>query len=210
MEAFMYRFHPQWVRAHELVRDGALGGLRAVETFFSYSNDDPRNIRNRTETGGGALLDIGCYAISLSRFLYGYEPARVVGRMERDPRFGTDRLTSAILDFGSGTSTFTCATQLEPHQRVQIFGERGRIEIEIPFNAPADRRTRIWLQRGTSVEELGFDSCNQYVRQGESFAHAILRDTPGPTPLDDAVANMTVIDAVTESASSRQWVAVRQ
>ncbi|MGZ3676222.1 MAG: Gfo/Idh/MocA family protein, partial [Ktedonobacterales bacterium] len=136
MEAFMYRFHPQWQRARELVQDGRIGELRTIQTVFSYFLDDATNIRNRAEAGGGALYDIGCYAISVPRFIFGAEPQRVSAIAEFDPRFGTDRLVSAMLDFGRGTATFTCGTQLSPYQRVTIFGTQGHIEIEIPFNAP--------------------------------------------------------------------------
>lgn len=205
MEAFMYRHHPQWQRARELVRDGAIGALRTIQTAFSYFNDDAENIRNRKEIGGGALMDIGCYPISLSRFLFESEPRRVSGIVEQDPRFGTDRLSSAIMDFDRGTSLFTCSTQLAPYQRVNIFGDAGRIEIEIPFNAPPDRPCRLWHQHNGIIEELTFDVCDQYGIQGDLFSRAILNDTPVPTPIEDAVANMKVIEAIFRSAGSGGW-----
>lgn len=208
MEAFMYRFHPQWRRTKELVEDGAIGELRTVQSFFSYSNLDPGNIRNRPEMGGGGLMDIGCYNLSLSRYLYGREPHRIHGTVELDPDFGVDRLASGTLDFGSGTATFTCGTQLAPHQRVNVHGSLGRIEIEVPFNAPPDRRCRIWLQRGSEVEEIVFEIVDQYALQAEAFARAALDDTQVPTPLDDAVANMRAIEAVFESSRTGAWVSL--
>ena len=207
MEAFMYRLHPQWQRAKTLVADGAIGPVRAVHTWFSYFNVDPQNVRNIKEWGGGALMDIGCYGISVARFLAG-EPRRVSARMDFDPRFGTDRVTSAILDCGDAAGTFTCATQIARRQRVDIGGADGTIEIEIPFNAPIDRPCRIFLQRGQQVEPITFDVCNQYTIQGDAFSVAILRDTDVPTSLDDAVANMRVIDAIVESAARSTWVDV--
>jgi predicted dehydrogenase len=204
MEAFMYRFHPQWQTARRLVREGRIGELRTIHTDFSYFNDDPHNIRNKLEMGGGALMDIGCYAISLSRFIFEDEPARVLGHIERDPATQVDRLTSAVLEFAAGTATFTCGTQLVPYQRVNIFGTTGRIEIEIPFNAPSDRPCRMWLQTsgesGDKVEELRLDTCNQYTLQADAFGRAVLDDQPVPTPLSDAVANMRVIERVVASA----------
>ncbi len=200
MEAFMYRFHPQWRRAKALVDDGAIGTLRTVESFFSYYNDDPDNIRNMAEIGGGALMDIGCYCISLSRFLFDAEPQQVWGVMEEDPRFGIDRLTSGLLQFEAGTATFTCATQLVPRQRVNAIGTEGRIEIEIPFNAPPDRPCRLWHERDGRTEEIVVDATNQYTVQAEAFARAVLDDAPVPTPLEDAVANMRVIDAIRQGA----------
>lgn len=205
MEAFMYRHHPQWQRARELVRDGAIGELRTIQTAFAYFNDDAQNIRNQKEIGGGALMDIGCYPISLSRFLFESEPRRVSGIVERDPRFGTDRLSSAIMDFDRGTSLFTCSTQLAPYQRVNIFGGTGRIEIEIPFNAPPDRPCRLWHQHGGTIDEVTFDVCDQYGIQGDLFSRAILDDMPVPTPIEDAVANMKVIEAIFRSAGSGDW-----
>ena len=206
MEAFMYRFHPQWQRTLALVREGRLGELRTVQTFFSYYLDDPDNIRNQREAGGGALLDIGCYAISAPRFLFGAEPRRVFGVIEEDPRFQTDRLVSGTLDFAAGTATFTCGTQLAPHQRVTVAGTRGLIELEIPFNAPPDRPCRIWLQTDAGREEILTPAANQYTLQGDAFARAIQEDAPVPTPLADALANMRVIEALRESASLGRWV----
>jgi predicted dehydrogenase len=205
MEAFMYRFHPQWQTARELVHAGRIGQLRTIQTFFCYHNADPRNIRNQRDIGGGALMDIGCYAVSLSRFIFAAEPVRVLGHVERDPALGVDRLTSAVLEFYQGTSTFTCSTQLAPYQRVNIFGTTGRVEIEIPFNAPVDRPTRIWLQRGPVAEEMPFDTCNQYTLQTDAFARAVLDDAAVPTPLADAVANMRVIERVLASAEQGGW-----
>jgi predicted dehydrogenase len=208
MEAFMYRHHPQWQRAKELVTTGAIGELRTVQSFLAYSNLDPNNIRNQVEHGGGGLMDIGCYNISLSRFIFGQEPTRVCAMVEYDPRFHTDRLVSAMLDFRSGTATFTCSTQLSPYQRVNILGTTGRIEIEIPVNAPADRPCRIWHAHDSTIDELVFEVCNQYTLQGDIFSRAIIDNTPVPTPLADAVANMRVIDAVVQSGGEGRWVTV--
>jgi predicted dehydrogenase len=206
MEAFMYRHHPQWQRAKQLACEGSIGDLKTIQTFFSYHNDDPANIRNMAEIGGGGLMDIGCYCISLSRFVFDAEPKRVLGILEYDPDFKTDRLASGVLDFGTGTSTWTCSTQLAAYQRVNIMGTEGRVEIEIPFNAPHDQACRIWHQRGAKVEEIVFDVVDQYGLQGDLFSLAVLNDTPVPTPLGDAVANMKVIEAVVRSAETGAWV----
>lgn len=206
MEAFMYRFHPQWQRTLALVRDGRIGEPRTVQTFFSYYLDDPNNIRNQLAAGGGALMDIGCYAISAPRFLFGSEPSRVLGAIEEDPTFQTDRLVSGVLDFEQGTATFTCGTQLAPHQRVTVVGTRGLIEIEIPFNAPPDRACRIWLQTDAGREEISLPAADQYTLQGDACARAILDDTPVPTPLADALANLRVIEAIRQSADRGTWV----
>jgi predicted dehydrogenase len=206
MEAFMYRHHPQWRKAKELVEGGQIGDLRAIQTFFSYHNVDPHNIRNMADIGGGGLMDIGCYCISLSRWIFDAEPERVLGIVEYDPTFKTDRLASGILDFGRGTSTWTCSTQLSPFQRVNIFGTEGRVEIEIPFNAPPDRPCRMWHERGDEVKEIVFDVVDQYTIQGDLFSLAILNDTQVPTPLEDAVANMKVIEAVVRSGETGTWI----
>lgn len=208
MEAFMYRFHPQWHRARQLVAEGAIGELRTIQAHFSYWNVDPQNIRNQGDMGGGGLMDIGCYCISFGRWLFASEPRRVMGLVERDPSFGTDRLASGLLDFGRGTASFTCSTQLSPYQRVNVFGTEGRIEIEIPVNAPPERPAHLWHQRGSTVEEITVEPCDQYTLQGDAFARAILDDTPVPTPLEDALDNMRVIEAVVLSARDNTWVSI--
>ncbi|MEO7913435.1 MAG: Gfo/Idh/MocA family oxidoreductase [Roseiflexaceae bacterium] len=205
MEAFMYRHHPQWQRARQIVSAGGIGALRTIQSIFSYYNDDPSNVRNQADIGGGGLMDIGCYNISISRFIFDAEPQRVCGIVEYDPTFKTDRLASGMLDFGSGTATFTCSTQLASYQRVHIFGDTGRIEIEIPFNAPPDKPCKIWHQHAGGIEEIVFDVCDQYTLQGDALAHAILNDTPVPTPIEDAVANMAVIEALVRSSKSGTW-----
>ncbi|MCI0337424.1 MAG: Gfo/Idh/MocA family oxidoreductase [Acidobacteria bacterium] len=209
MEAFMYRLHPQWQHTKKLVKEGGIGELRTIQSIFSYFNNDAGNIRNKAEIGGGGLMDIGCYNISLSRFIFNAEPQRVLGTVEYDPDFKTDRIASGILVFAGGTSTFTCSTQLAPYQRVNILGTEGRIEIEIPFNAPPDSMCRIWHQHGSQIEPIEFAVCDQYTIQGDLFSQAVLNDTPVPTPLEDAVANMKVIEAVFESGRSGRFEKVR-
>ncbi len=206
MEAFMYRHNLQWQAARRLVREGKIGELKTIQSFFSYFSDDPKNIRNIPENGGGGLMDIGCYNISVARFIFGSEPQRVLGLVEFDPKLKTDRLSSAILDFGTGHATFTCSTQLANYQRVNIFGTTGRIEIEIPFNAPEDRPCRVWFQNGPKTEELDLPIADQYTIQGDLFSQAIFNDTPVPTPIQDAVENMRVIEAVLESSRTKAWV----
>jgi predicted dehydrogenase len=205
MEAFMYRHHPQWGKAKELTTSGDIGDLKTVQSFFSYNNRNPDDIRNQADIGGGGLMDIGCYCISLARFLFDAEPQRVFGAIEYDPEFKIDRLTSGVLDFGRGTSTFTCATQLAPYQRVNIFGTRGRVESEIPFTAPPDRPCHLWHQTESGTEEITFPICDQYTLQGDLFSEAILNDTAVPTPLTDALANMKAIAAVIASATTGVW-----
>jgi len=206
MEAFMYRHHPQWRKAKQLVVEGEIGELRTIQTFFSYYLVDPDNVRNMADIGGGGLMDIGCYCISLSRFIFDAEPKRVASTIEYDPVFGTDRLASAVMDFGSGTATWTCATQLTPSQRVSIYGTEGRVEIEIPFNAPPDRPCRMWHERDGQIQEIVLEICDQYTIQGDLFSLAVIDDTPVPTPLADAVANMKVIEAVRDASESGAWV----
>ncbi len=207
MEGFMYRLHPQWRRARDLVVAGGIGKLRTIQSFFSYWNVDPNNIRNNAAIGGGGgMMDIGCYCVSLARWLFEAEPVRVAGMAEMDPAFRVDRLASGLLDFGHGTATFTCATQLSPYQRVNIFGTEGRIEIEIPFNAPPDKPCRLWHQRGAAIEEIRFEICDQYSIQGDLFARAILEDTAVPTPIEDAVANLKVVENLLASAQAGTWL----
>jgi predicted dehydrogenase len=208
MEAFMYRHHPQWQDAKRRVDSGEIGEPTTIQSFFSYFNDDPDNIRNRADIGGGGLMDIGCYCVSLSRFIFGTEPGRVCGFMDLDPRFGTDRLFSGMMDFSGRVATFTCSTQLAPYQRVNILGTRGRIELLIPFNAPPDKPSQIILQRdGHEFPEqtITFGVCDQYTLQGDLFAQSILNNTPVPTPLTDAWANMHTMEVLLQSARDEGW-----
>jgi predicted dehydrogenase len=209
-EAFMVRSHPQWLRARELVRDGRIGELRAMTGAFSYFNTDPANIRNVTAMGGGALMDIGCYLVNTSRFIFGREPDRVIGAIDRDPVMQVDRLTSMILDYGGLHLVGTCSMQMVPHQQIQILGTRGRIEIGIPFNAPPDRPCQIVVDTGADLfgggqQRIEFPTCNQYTIQGDLFSTAILQRTPAPEPLEDSVRNMEWIEAIFRSAESGQW-----
>ena len=214
-EAFMIRSYSQWLRLRELLNERRIGELRSVMGFFSYFNNDPANIRNRVEWGGGGLMDIGCYLIHASRFAFAQEPERVIGLIDRDPAMHVDRLTSCILDFPSGQSIFTCSTQLVPYQRVQFFGTHGRIEIEIPFNAPPDRPTRLYIDSsgdlfGGEITTETFPASDQYTLQGDAFSKAVLENTEVPVPVEDAIRNMAVIEAVFASARSGQWEAPRR
>jgi predicted dehydrogenase len=206
-EAFMVKTHPQWLRTQEIVRSGGIGRLHAISGVFSYFNRDPKNVRHSVEWGGGGLLDIGCYPITMSRFIFGEEPIRVAGVLERDPDFGTDRLSSAILEFPSGQSIFTCSTQGAYFQRMHFLGTAGRVEIEIPWNAPNDRPCRIsigdLMGGAPKVEE--FPIVDQYTIQGDEFSRAIRGERDVPVPLQDSIANMAVIEAIFRAADSGTW-----
>ncbi|HXY26317.1 MAG TPA: Gfo/Idh/MocA family oxidoreductase [Candidatus Acidoferrum sp.] len=209
-EAFMVKTHPQWFRTRELIRSGNIGELRAIVGTFSYFNRDPKNVRNVLEWGGGGILDIGCYPITTSRWIFGAEPVRVMGLVERDPEMRIDRLASAILDFPAGHAVFVCSTQLVHHQRMQFLGTKGRIKLKIPFNAPNDRPCEIFVDDGRDVFGSGttkevIPTCDQYTVQGDAFSRAIREGGEVPVPLEDAIANMAVIEAVFRSAESGNW-----
>jgi predicted dehydrogenase len=206
MEAFMYRLHPSWLAARRLVAEGRIGRLVAVQSWFSYFNEDPANIRNIAVAGGGALYDIGCYCVNLSRMLFGAEPTRVQASIRRDPATGTDVVTSAILDFPDGTASFTCSTRSEDDQRVEIYGSDGRISIGIPFNIPPDRPTEVHLVAGGDppvaphVETFSFPVADPYAVEAEHFAAAVLDGMPVPLPPEDSVANLRVMERVFAAA----------
>ena len=206
MEAFMYRLHPSWLAVRELVASGRIGRLVAVQSWFSYHNDDPSNIRNILEAGGGALYDTGCYNVNLSRMLFGSEPDRVEAIIVRDPVGGTDIVTSGVLGFADGIASFTCSTRAETDQRVHIYGATGRITVEIPFNIPPDRPTRVFVTAGgdppvaPDTDTLTFAAADPYTVEAEAFATAVLHDRPVPVPPADAIANLRVIDAIFRAA----------
>ncbi len=206
MEAFMYRLHPSWVAVREIVQSGRIGRLAAVQSWFSFYNDDPANIRNIRAFGGGALYDIGCYNVNLSRMLFDGEPDDVVATVLRDPETGVDVLTSAILRFGDGQAALTCSTRAEDDQRVHVYGTTGRIEVAIPFNIPPDRPTTITVAAGgtpptdPAVEILQFPAADPYTVEAEAFARAVLDGEPLPTPASDAVANLRVMESIFRAA----------
>jgi predicted dehydrogenase len=213
-EAFMVRQHPQWQEARKRVRAGALGELRAIQCFFSYFNLDPKNVRNQADIGGGGLLDIGCYPVVVARYLFEAEPERAVALIERDPKFGVDRLTSGIVDFGSGRRLdFTVATQTVPYQRVDVIGTKARIEVAIPFNAPQGKSLRIYVDRGqklagASAKSVVLPAADQYKLQGEAFSRAVRGLEPLAYGIEDAIRQMRVLDALFRSAETGRWEAV--
>jgi predicted dehydrogenase len=212
-EAFMVRTHPQWVRAMDICQSGRLGDVRAYLAAFSYFNSDPDNIRNIAAYGGGALMDIGCYLVTTSRLVFGELPRRVACLMERDPVSGVDTFTSMLLEYPSGHAAGTCSTRLVAHQRVQVFGTRGRLEIEIPFNAPPDRPCRLFVDDGrdvfgTGIETVDIPTCDQYTIQADLFAQAVQQNTEVPWPLERSLENMRIVEALFEAGKTQKWIEV--
>jgi predicted dehydrogenase len=208
MEAFMYRLHPQWKRVRDLIKVGEIGDVHGVNVFFSYNNHDPANIRNRKEVGGGALYDIGCYAVSSARFILDSEPERVVSHIVRDPDLGTDILTSALIDFGGPRATFTVGTQSAPCQRVDVLGSKGSLTVHLPYNMYPDVPAKVTVTTGVGSREIQFPVTDQYAELFDQFSLAVLEDRPVPTPPQDAVENQKVLDAIFRSAETGQWESV--
>ena len=209
-EAFMVRTHPQWLRAIDIGRSGRLGPVTSHLGYFSYYNDDPADIRNIAATGGGALMDIGCYLLMTARMIFAEEPRRVMAIIERDPDSTVDILTSMMLDFPSGQAIGTCSTRMAPYQRVHVSGSRGRLEIELPFNAPNDRPCRLRIDGhgdlfGEEIETIEIDTCDQYRIQADTFSRAILDDTDVAYPLEQSLENMRLIEALVRSSQTGQW-----
>jgi predicted dehydrogenase len=213
-EAFMVRNHPQWLAVRDLVRSGRIGELRVVAGHFAYFKRDPNDVRSVLEWGGGGLMDVGCYPITMTRWLFGEEPEAVIGLIDRDPELRVDRIASALMRFSAGRqATFTCAMQLAHYQRMQLHGTSGRIEVQIPFNAPNDRSTRIFVDDGRelgdrSAEAIEFPVVDQYTLQGDAFSAAIRGERDVPVSVEDAIGNMAVIDAIFRSADSGRWEAL--
>jgi predicted dehydrogenase len=210
-EAFMVRHHPQWLKARELAQSGRLGTLRAIQSLFSYYNVDPKNVRNIADIGGGAIYDIGCYPVVTARFIFGAEPVRCMAVIDRDPKFRTDRLASAVVDFGKGRHlTFTVSTQATPYQRVHILGDKARLEVEIPFNAPQGGAMKLYLDNGkqlgdASAKAIKLPKADQYQLQGEHFSRVVRGTEKLVFGVDDAVKQARVLDAIFRSAESGHW-----
>jgi predicted dehydrogenase len=207
----MVRHHPQWQQVRELVRSGRLGTVSAIQCLFTYHNVDPDNVRNMADIGGGALYDIGCYPIVVARYIFAAEPVRVMGLIDRDPEFRTDRLTSGLIDFGEGRHlTFTVSTQLTPYQRVNILGTKARLAVEIPFNAPQGEAVNLYLDNGrkladASARRIRIAKVDQYRLQAEAFGRAVRGEEPLEFGVDDAILQARVLDAVFRSAKSGRW-----
>lgn len=213
-EAFMVRTHPQWIKARELTSSPDFGKLRAVQGFFSYNNVDPSNIRNSFDKGGGGVWDIGCYPVNTSRFLFREEPRRVMALMEYDPKFQTDILASAILDFPTGQATFISSTQISPYQRMLAVGTKKHLEVKIPFNSPSERPTEIYYDNSNvnakGRKKIIIDTCNQYTLEGDAFSRAIIDNSEVPVPLEDSLRNTEVLTALFRSAKSGKWVSITE
>ena len=209
-EAFMVKTHPQWLEARDRVNRGELGDLRLIQGMFSYYNADPENIRNIPEMGGGGMWDIGCYCVTMSRFMFGEEPVRVMALLEFDPAMKTDRLGSVLMEFPSGQSQFAVSTQLVPYQRMHMFGTRGHLEVMIPWNAPSDRPCKVIQDEGDKFMEQvtvhTFPTVDQYTLMGDAFSRAIMEGTEVPVPLEDGWHNTRVLTAIFESAERGEWV----
>jgi predicted dehydrogenase len=208
LEAFMVRFHPQWLRAREIIRSGELGEIRAINGIFTYFNADPTNVRNQADIGGGGIMDIGCYPVTAARFLFEAEPERVVSLVERDPGFGTDRLASVLADFGNGRQlSLICSTQAARHQGLLVLGTKGKLEIAMPFTPPIGPTTLI-IEAGGELRSETLPDCDQYTEQAETFALAVLGEKPLPWDVEDAIASMKVLDAMVASEKSGTWSTV--
>lgn len=202
----MYRFHPQWIKAKELIASGTIGEVGSISSSFSFYDDDPNSIVNIKDLGGGSLMDIGCYSLSLSRYIFNSEPLAVSAIIDYDPKTKVDLQASGILEFKQGTSTFFSSIRLGDHQSARIFGTKGSIEFELPFNPPIDRPSKIWIHKENGTETIPFEICNQYTLQVDAFALSVLNNTPVPTPLQDAVNNMVLLEKLRESHEKGQKV----
>ena len=205
MEAFMYKFHPLWIHVKNIIDTKQIGDITYIHTSFSYNNPSKTNIRNIKEYGGGAMMDIGCYAVSVPRFLLGREPEKTVSLINRHPDFGTDILSSAIMDFGTSRSTFTVGTLSDAHQRVEITGTAGKITIPIPFNTFVDVRSTITITNSIGERTVEFAPADQYGIMFDVFAKTVINDHPVPVNAMDALLNQKVVDAIFRSGESDAW-----
>ena len=207
-EAFMVRYASQWVETLARVKKGEIGEVRAIQVMFTYFNRDPKNVRNMQGIGGGGLLDIGCYPITIARYIFGADPLRAAATIDIDPKFKVDRLAGGLLEFSKGRHlSFTVSTQLAPYQRVHIMGTKGRIEIEMPFNAPPDKPNRYFVQ-GMAMNEgewVEIPVIDQYTQQAEAFGRAIRKKQKLQWGIEDAITNMKIIDALFKSGKSGRF-----
>ena len=208
MEAFMYKHHPQWLRAKEIVESGEIGEVQTIHCYFSYDNKDPKNIRNVLEFGGGALLDIGVYAVSSARWIFEKEPTKVVALLNRDERFKVDTLVSGILDFDGKSALFSVATQAFPTQNVEVYASAGTIFVEVPFNTYPDVPGHLHVRTTIGTRDVYLGPADHYLLEFEHFARAIREKKSISSFEEDSLNNMKTIDALFKSAEESDWVPV--
>lgn len=208
MEAFMYKLHPQWIKVKELITDGAIGKLKFIQSSFSFFDDNPKSIVNTKEYGGGSLYDIGCYPVSVSRFLFDDQPKLICANMEIDPNLGIEVTTNCILEFENGRSQFFSSIRMKDNQNVKIFGTEGIIELVLPFNPLPNKQAEIILIKNETKEIIKVDSCNQYEIEVSLFSKSIIENTEPPVSIYDSLNNMLVIDKIFESANYNKKIII--
>jgi len=221
-EAAMVRVHPRWLAARELIRKGKIGDLTAFVGTFGYDlprkdKDKKDNVRYDPNMGGGVLLDVGFYPVTMSRFCFDDEPTAVIAQMERDSDAGVgaavDVLTSAMLRFPRGHAVFTCGMHLAPQQRAQILGSKGHLDLLHAWNPASDQPSQLVVETGgrlevSAAERIEFPAVDQYTILAQLFARAAATGGPAPIPLEDSIKNMAVLDALRRSAASGRWETV--
>jgi predicted dehydrogenase len=199
-EAFMIPHHPQWPRVRALVADGALGEIVHVAAAFAIdTGDEPQNIRNRRETGGGGLRDIGVYAIGGPRYALGQEPANWTARVVWEN--GVDIHVEAQADLGPARLAIRTSMRAAPWQEVVIHGTRGLLRMTAPFNPDVFAAPRLELRRSgreTLVET--FPGALQYVLQVEAFGETMRTGAPYVVPLEFSRGTQAAIDAILAAA----------
>ena len=200
MEAFMYKHHPQWIKTKKMIDNGDIGILKVIQSSFSFFDNKPESIVNNKALGGGSLMDIGCYPISVARFLFDAEPIKILANIDYHPQFKVDSIASGILEFKEGYSTFFSSIHLAYNQQVKIFGTTGIIEFDVPFNPSNTVPSKIFYTKNEQKPEtIEFEICDQYTLQADAFASAIMKDKDVSTSLEDAVNNMVVIERMLEA-----------
>ena len=208
MESFMYRFHPQHQRVRALIEAGAIGDVVEVRTHLSVdimNPPDPNNIRMKPNLGGGALLDMGCYIISVARMLYATEPVAVRAWQRIDDRFGVDVAAAGVLEFPEGrVAMVSCSFEGFGNGFYSVIGRKG--VIEAPRGIIQGLGTRlgealvITMDADGRRTEESFAPVDHYQLIVEAFADAVLNKTPVPLPLSDSLNNMRALDAFARSA----------
>jgi predicted dehydrogenase len=214
-EAFAYRNHPQWTKVLEIIASGTLGAVRSVHGTLAKQFLDPTDIRNNPNDGGGGIYDLGSYAISACNMIFGRKPARVVAALERDPAFGIDRLSSALLDYGDAHAAFTVATQAGSsawgsHQQLSILCAQGWLRLEFPYSQVRPTECRVEIGDATSVgafptSTLSFAAINQFALQAERFSRLVRGEAVRAWPIEEARDTLRTIEGLFESARTGAW-----
>ena len=196
----MYRFHPQAQRVKQMIAEGAVGEIRAMQSTFNFAARHEDDIRLNKALVGGSLMDVGCYCINVMRLMLEGEPSEAHALARIGATSQIDESLSAVMRFPNDVLThFDSSLRTYLTHNYEIRGTKGRISVEQGFVMPKDSETLIRYWRGDHYEEIYIPPANSYTLMAEDFADALIKGRAARFAPEDGVANMRVIDLLNAS-----------